>query len=158
MARMKLLVATILAASAVASASPPYPLGGLLVRAKTVAIVRLDTTELDHATFHAERLYRGRFDRNTRFDIDRDQLPAHVTRFVAISQGDVPFGPPTSNAQIGQSGEGQRGFRGWLLYPVRRVRGRDLVDPALLTQWDGVLRVQQLGALVAKHPYRPAGE
>jgi hypothetical protein len=156
MTRMRRLVLLSLLAASSAAASPPYSLGGLLVRAQTVAIVQLDASDAHRATFHAERLYRGRFDRGTRLNID--QLPEHVTRFVAVSQGDAPFGPPTADAQIGQGTEGQRGFRGWLLYPVRRVHGHDVVDPALLTQWDGELRIDRLGALIAKHPYRPAGE
>jgi len=158
MAEMKVLVASILAVSAVAVASPAYSLGGLLVRAETVAVVQLDTSDPHGATFHADRLFRGRFDRGTRLDIAPDKLPPHVTRFVAVSQGDKHFGPPTADAQIGQGTAGQRGFRGWLLYPVRRVHGHDVVDPELLIKDDGEVHIDRLGKLVAKHRYRATGE
>lgn len=151
---MKLLAAAcVLAASAVAAASPAYSLGQLFVRAETVAIVGLDATDPHGATFHADRLYRGRLDRGTRLAITPDELPAHVTRFLAVSQGDAHFGPPTADAKIGQGTEGQRGFRGWLLYPVRRLHGHDVIAAET-----GAVRIDRLGALVAKHPYRAAGE
>ena len=49
-------------------------------------------------------------------------------------------------------------YRGWLLYPVRHVHGHDVVDPTRLTARDGEVRIDTLGAVVAKHPYREAGE
>jgi hypothetical protein len=139
----------ILSASSLAAASPAYELAQLLHRAQTVALVTIDAHD---GAVHAKHLYRGKAPRA--LHIDPAALPKDVDLYVALSQGDKPFGPPTGDAQVGQGTEGQRGYRGWLLYPVRGGR----VDPAWLIKSDGDIRVDHLRAFVAKHPYRESGE
>ncbi|HUJ63019.1 MAG TPA: hypothetical protein VLX92_31175 [Kofleriaceae bacterium] len=148
-------VVAVLLASSVAAASPAYELGQLFVRAESIAIVERGAHGL---TFHATAVLRGAFPRGKHLDLPDDARLEHVTRFLAVSQGDKAFGPPTDEARLGQGIEGQRGFRGWLLYPIRHVRGHDVLDPALLIGTDGELRVDRLPALVRAHPYREAGE
>jgi hypothetical protein len=140
--------------SSIASASPAYELTELMTRAQTVALVTIDKRDAHGITVRAKTVYRGSAARHLQID------PAEVPdgEYVALSQGDKPFGPPTDDARLGQGTEGQRGYRGWLLYPVRHVHGHDVVDPTRLTARDGEVRIDTLGAVVAKHPYREAGE
>ena len=145
-------------ASSLAAASPQHELAGLLRRAQTVALVTIGAHDAHGVTLRANTVYRGVVPRGLRVQIDPAGLPNDVDQYVALSQGDKSSGPPTDDARIGQGIEGQRGYRGWLLYPVRRVRRHDVIDPALLTARDGEVRVRRLAALVAKHPYREAGE
>ena len=148
------LALAVLVMSSLASASPAYDLTELMTRAQTVALVTIDGRDAHGITLRPRTVYRGSAARHLQID------PAIVPdgTYVVLSQGDKRFGPPTDDARVGQGIEGQRGYRGWLLYPVRHVHGHDLVDPALLTGGDGEIRIERLGAIVKAHSYREAGE
>ena len=60
---------------------------------------------------------------------------------------------PGQAAHLGQGLEGQSGYRGWLIYPIRRQESEEALDPAFLTGWEGAIRVDQLGELVRASPF-----
>lgn len=158
---MKSLVVSCLMVAAVAAA-PPAPSGELLVRAETVGVFTLDGQDGQRARFVPVTTFRGAA-KPLALRIDRKSLPKDVTRYFVFSQGDRRFGPPTDVAQVGQGVIGQRGFRGWLLYPIHRVHDGDVVDAFLIAadgtpRFDGAIAVDRLAAFVAQHPYRAAGE
>jgi hypothetical protein len=158
---MRLLAASVLFASSVAIASPRHDLAALLRRAPAVALVTLagrDSPPAHGVMVRKKMAYRGAVPRALHLRIDPVELPDGADLYLAVAQGDKVFGPPTDDAQLGQGIAGQRGYQGWLLYPVRRVRGHDVIDPSLLTMRDGEVRVDELAALLGKHPYREAGE
>jgi len=148
----------VLALGTTVSASPAWDFAGLLARAQSVAVVTVEAHDGAIVTFAPTTVVRGSFSPHKKLRFRTDAaFDAGVTHYVAISQGDPARGPPTSDARIGQGIEGQAGFRGWLLYPVRTLHGREQIDPTLLIGDDGAIALDHLAAVVKKSPYRDHG-
>ncbi len=152
--RCRLAALFVLALCATAAASPPWTFGELLGRAQSVAVIEVEAQDGAIVTFAAKTIERGSFVAHKKLRLQADAALTIGARYVAISQGDPVRGPPTSDARIGQGIEGQAGFRGWLLYPVRTLRGREQIDPGLLTRGDGPITLDHLAAVVKQSPYR----
>jgi hypothetical protein len=154
------LVSFLLATGSSANASPPWLLSELFVRADTIALVTVIAPDAHSVVLRSKTLYRGaRLPAQVR--IEASDLPKDVSVFLALSQGDKPFGPPTDQAQLGQGIEGQRGYRGWILYPIRHVNDHDIVEGALFeppSDQAAAVRVDQLPMLIGKQRYRERGE
>jgi hypothetical protein len=157
------IVAILVSVSAFASKAGPF--AGLLGRAETVALVTLSGHDATSATFTLDKLYRGAFAAKQMLRLGPtttpptipETLPAGVTHFVAISQGDDRR-PPTDILEVGQGIKGQAGFQGWIIYPVRHIHGQDVIDPKYLIDDDGTLAIARLDKLVDDTPYHPKGK
>jgi hypothetical protein len=145
-------------ASPAASASTNYPLAILLERAKTVVLVTLEAHDATTATFACVTLYRGTFERHQTFQLEDDDdqaLPKGVKQFIAFSQGD-DANPPTNQLEVRQYVKGQGGYRGWIVYPVVRRHGHDIVEPD--ASGEAPTSLDDLRDLLDHHPYRKHGK
>ncbi len=141
---------------AVATASPPYPLEGLLARAETVMIAR--RVPGSRLTFVPTRLFRGASPSALDLTLAGDSQPLAAGDYFLFSQGDAHFGPPTNEVRLGQAIEGQRGYRGWIALPLVRDRDGELSLPDAYSeamQPGRRFTLRALAALVARHRYRP---
>ncbi len=141
-----------------AHASPAFTFAQLLRRADTVAVVTLTHHDAKHVTLSQTTVVRGAFGKGIVLKVIGEIAPpADVTTFVVLSQLDPHIGAPEPVVRIGQGLEGQAGYLGFLLYPVRTIGGRAQIDPAFLIKADGAIAIDQLPAIAKRAPFRPIG-
>jgi hypothetical protein len=152
--RTPLALTVLVIAARPALGAPPYPLDGLLRRARVV-FIGAASAEKGAITFTPTKVLRGTPPRPARFQTDGEPELARVDRFLVLSQGDDHYGPPTSHAALGQPLDGQASYTGWIVLAIQRD-GR--VDGAFLVPRTGSwveVHEKDLPAIVARSPFRP---
>jgi hypothetical protein len=126
-----LVVLTVLAASALAA--PPYPVEGLLLRAKYVFVAQVSGFENGKVALKVATRLRG--------DPETDELtflfqditgtePRKGERFFVFSQGHDQWGQPKDEIRMAQGLHSQGSYCGWIMLPIHAENGLDIVKNA----------------------------
>ncbi len=142
--------------AAVARASPPWPLEGLLQRAETVFIGRRLPGEF--LVFQPTRMLRSGVKIPKSFRLGGWHTALPPGDYLVFSQGDPDFGPPTDEIESDQGIEGQGGYCGWIALSLERdAHGRFTIygmSEKAVPQSQR-LDLDALVALVKRSPYDP---
>lgn len=129
---MKTVVGIFLLLSLVAApafASPAFSLEELLERAKYVCIAEVDAFDGTSTTLTVQTNLRG--DPGTKtlsFKVDTlEGKPEKGKRYFVFSQGLDPSGRPANEIKLSQGIEGQAGYCGWIMLPIEKLNGEDIV-------------------------------
>ena len=131
---MKTIIATFLVGlvAAPAFAAPAYPLDELLVRAKFISIGEATAFDGTNVSLRVESQLRGDLGTsNLTFKVETAWgKPEKGSRYFVFSQGHDRWGDPKEEIKLSQGLDCQGSYCGWIMLPIKKEKGTELVKNA----------------------------
>jgi hypothetical protein len=151
-----LLVLSLLSVCQSASAAPPYSLEGLLPRAEAVFVGNIRAQDGKMVTLTLSEFLRGENKKEFTFElVDASQAMRLEpgSRYFVISQGDNRYGKPKPFVTVGQLLDGQAGYCGWIMFPIKIEDGKSYLKYIASYPGNRRITLEQAKESVRKTPY-----